>query len=237
MSNTSVSNQMVDGLAYCEQIYWEQGNIPTAEKLAEVVGVQVQTARNWFTDDRFREALLKRGVNLKAFEEGSNVLTFEQLNVANMYFNLHDKRSIREKLEELGVTSQQFHAWMRDPKFSSYLTKRAEKMFAGADAAAYRSIISAVENGDMNATKLMLEIKGIYSPKLDVNVNLDMIVVRFVEIVQKHVKDPATLAAIASDIEAIEGIGNSRAELPPVIETTAAEVAAAKDEHAPGFQV
>jgi hypothetical protein len=61
-----------------------------------------------------------------------------------------------------------------------------------------------------------------------------MIVVRFVEIVQKHVKDPAILAGIASDLESIEGIGTQRVELPPAIE---AKVVSSPEPHGPGFHV
>lgn len=212
----AVSEQAVRGLAYIEQVFWETQSIPSQEKISDVIGVSSATVSKWFKDEGFRNALIKRGVVLH--EEGAEqVLTFQQLDAIARVMNVMDKASMREKLEEAGVTTQQWNGWMRDAKFSAYLKKRAEVQFAGADTTAYMSILKQMENGSLPATQLFLEMRGIYNPKIQVEVNVDVVLTRVVEIISKHVTDPTTLALIANEIEGIDGVRSvGSPELPPV---------------------
>lgn len=220
----AISEGMVESLAYCEQVFWETGHIPSVEKIADVVGVTVPTVKRWFSEEAFRSALQKRGVTLSVDDEAAKVLTFQQLDIVNKMMNTMDKTSMREKLEDVGITSQQLNQWMRDPNFSGYIRKRAEAQFAGADASAYMSILKGMESGDLNATKLFLEMRGIYNPKVTLEVNVDAVIVRIIEIIARNVKDPATLAVIADEIEQIEGVARPAApemmQALPVAEVT-----------------
>lgn len=221
-SSVKLSESQVNGIAYIEQTWWTTGAIPTQEKVAETLGVTVNTVKKWFSDEDFRNALITRGVSLDT-ERDSALLTILQLTVANAILNFHDKRSLREKLSECGVNTQQYHAWMRTPAFRKYVENRAKEMFQSSDHLAYAALVDSVESKDQQALKLYFEMRGIYNPRVQVDVNVDMVLTRVVEIVAKHVKDPAILEAIARDIEYIDQPPPLQ-ELPQAVDANSTEL-------------
>lgn len=204
----ALTMQAVEALTYIEQVYYECGEIPTAEKIAEVTRINVVTIKAYWEDPDFRKAVLARGIVANATTD-TQALTYPQLMFANMMMNPSDKRSVREKvkdpsLEGFGITVQQANGWMRSGFFQDHLRKRALALFGGAEASAYKGFVSAVESGDMNAIKMFFEMKNIYNPRVQVDFNISSVVVRIIEIVSNHVKDPGTLQAIANDIDGLE---------------------------------
>ena len=193
-------------LAYIEQIYWELGRVPSKEMVIEgldplslpATRARVERAYN---KPRFQVALEKRGMEFKA---DSKLLTPAQLLLVNMLLNVEDKKSLRQKLELLQISTAKYQAWLRDPVFHNYLTKRTEQLFENSDHEAYRSLVQAVMTGDVSAMKLFFEMRGIYSPRLDITVNIETVIYRLVEIVGKHVKDPVLLREIADEVEQLE---------------------------------
>jgi putative insertion element HTH domain-containing protein len=197
-----LSEQQVRAVAFIEQTFWEHGGLPTNEQIAERTGVQLGTITRYWQQPHFREALLKRGIDLST-DASRGILTIDQLNAANVMLNLMDKRSQREKLDSIGVNSQQYNAWLRQAAFQNYLRRRAEELFKASDSDAYLSLIDVVKGGDTNAIKLFFEMRGVYTPRAQLDVNIDMIMVRIVEIIAKHVQDPDIRARIADDIETL----------------------------------
>lgn len=198
---SQLSEQQIAALSYIEQMYWTRRQLPSNEKLADVTGVRTSTVMSWWNNDSFRTALKFRGVPLTNQPEEDQALTVEQLALANALLNLADKRSVREKLKELNIKSNQYTSWLQQPAFRDYLKKRSEDLFGAHHHTFYSSIIQAMEGGDLQATKLYGEVTGLYNPKLDVNVNVNVIVSRVLEIITKHVRDPEVLARIADDVE------------------------------------
>jgi Helix-turn-helix of insertion element transposase len=202
----SLTDSELSILAYVEQIYWETGRIPTKEMVVEgldpfgLKGAKNKVAQAW-NKPRFQSALEKRGLN---FQSDSKLLTPTQLLLVNMLLNVEDKKSLRQKLETLGINMAKYQTWLRDPAFHSYLTMRTEQLFENSDHDAYKSMIQAVMRGDTQAMKLFFEMRGIWSPKLEINVNIESVIYRVVEVVGKHVKDPLILNAIADEVEQLE---------------------------------
>lgn len=224
MATQAISESMVNCAQYVEQVWWEMGRIPTDEKISEVVKINIQTVRKYWKDERFRKALQTRGVTLQLEEDDLPILSMQQMNVVAILLNTFDRRSMREKLEAVQVTPQQLAAWMRDSRFASHYRKRAEKQFAEADATAYMSVIKGMEDGDLKATQLFLEMRGLYSPKVQMDVNVDNVLVRVIEAVTKHVKDPAILALIADELDAIPGVSMRAPQVAEAIEASSIEV-------------
>jgi hypothetical protein len=214
---------MVTGLTYIEQIYWLEGAIPSHEKIADVVGVKPDTVKKWFAKKDFVTVLRGKGLPMPQ-EEVSGVLSPSQLMLVNMLLNLSDRRSDREKLEAAGVTPQQYAMWRRDNNFLAYLHKRAEQQFGDASDEASQGLLKNVKAGDLSAIKFYYEVTGRYNPRLQVDVNVDSVMNRVVEIIQKHVRDPQVLMAIADDLEDLAN-GKPRDTPEPVVkqvvETTA----------------
>ncbi len=73
-----------------------------------------------------------------------------------------------------------------------------------------------MKNGNINALKFYWEITGrSQSPEL---VNVKMMMMKVIEAVQKHVKDPAVLAAIGEEIQQAQraSVAIPPAEIPSV---------------------
>lgn len=201
-------------LSYVEQAFWETGYVPTHEAVANALGVSVGSVGGTWRKPQFRQALIARGIDLKP-EQNDKILDPKQVMLANLLLNSHDKRSVREKLEILDVSSQQYHAWMRQDAFQGYLRKRAEEMFKAADPDAYMGLVKAVGNGDVNALKLFFEMRGIYNPRVQVDVNLEAVVVKIVEVVSQFV-EPSVMAQISERLEGVLGGGDTNVTALPV---------------------
>jgi hypothetical protein len=203
-----LSESQVAFVSFIEQMFWTTNQIPTDEKCSEAVGVTLTTIKNYWQSSLVREHLVARGVNLSANNDG--LLTAQQLMLANMLLNIHDKKSIREKLQECNVTPQKYQGWLNDPKFSGYLRTRAESLFAANDFQAYQALSDLANSGDGTGLKLFFEMRGIYNPRVKVDVNLEIVLTKIVEVIQRHVKDPVILAAIGEDLQNLDEVGGGQ---------------------------
>jgi hypothetical protein len=205
----SLTSHEVRILSYCEQVYWESGLLPTPEKVSEDLGYTTATCRKAYQSEVFRNQLAARGIDPTSLVQvgtvvkESKALSPQQIVCANLMLNLHDKRSEREKLALIGVSSQQYHAWLRQPQFQEFLRKRGEALFSSSDYKAYKSLVRNVEAGDNKSLELFFRMRGIYKPQLDVNLNVDAVLTRVIEVISTHVKDPKILTAIANEIDSI----------------------------------
>lgn len=190
-------------VTYLDQRFWETGALPTNEKAADELYLPLNKIKKYWKNPLFRQALLARGIDLTP-DVSSELLTPQQVVLANMLLNLSDKRSEREKCKNVNVTPQQLSVWLRQASFANYMRTRAEKLFENSDYAAYSAIIDLVKDKDLNAAKFFFEMRGIYNPKVTVQVDVRNVLLKVVEIVSTHVRDPATLKAIASDMEQLQ---------------------------------
>lgn len=217
----TLSSQQIDFVSFVEQRFWETGSVPTVEKISEELRISATTIKKYWEDSDIRSILVGRGVSLLD-NNTQDLLTAQQLYLANLLMNLHDKRTVREKCEEAGVTTQKYNAWMRTNSFQGYMRRRAEALFASADSDAYVSMVNAMRSGDQRAVQLYFEMRGIYNPKVQVDVNVNMVLSKVVEIIQLRVKDPEILMQIAADFEQLE-TGEMKAieaASQPVVEAT-----------------
>lgn len=201
-SSITISSEQIDVICAYEQVFWQTGSLPTEEKVSELTGVNKETIRKYWKSEEFRTLIQKRGIPLDSGRSEA-LLTFEQLNLANMLLNMHDNRSVREKLESCGVSSQQYHAWLRQQAFKGYLAQRGKALFEANDHEAYSALLGVVRGGDVSALKLFFEMRGIYNPRVQIDVNVELVMVQVVEIIARHVHDPQILQGIANDLELI----------------------------------
>jgi len=196
--------QQAEMVALIEQLFWQHGKLPTNDYIAEKLRLTPSTVAKYWNDDTVRASLIKRCIDLRP-EQSKDLLTAPQLLLVNMLLNQHDKRSVRQKLEECGVSSQQYHAWLRQASFVGYINQRAEQLFGASDHEAYMALLDTVRGGDVQGIKLFMEMRGKYTPRAEVQMNMEMILSKVVEIIAIHVKDPNVLNAIAYDIEGLAG--------------------------------
>lgn len=187
-----------------EQMYWELGLLPAYEMIAAKCGERTDYVKGVIEKNgAARKQLTAIGIDLDA-DSSSQLLNKDQLLAANVILNAHDTRSLREKLDLLGISSQKWHAWLRQPAFSQYMAKRAEALFDANDHAAYSALNKAVEEGGLDAVKFHFEMRGKYKQSLDININVEEVLVHVVEIIAKHVNDKDVIIAIAEDIKKLD---------------------------------
>jgi hypothetical protein len=197
-------------LSFVEQTFWATGELPTPEAVAESCNNNVRTVRQAFANETFRNQIAQRGmdpdelITVGTLVKGkASVLSAKQILCANMMLNLHDKRSEREKLQVLDISSQQYHAWLRQPQFVEFLRKRGEALFSASDFKAYKALVNNVAAGDNKSLELFFRMRGIYNPTVNINLNIEAVLTRVIEVIATHVKDPHIIQAIANDIDVI----------------------------------
>lgn len=184
------------------QVYYEEGGLATPDKLYDRFQgkYSMETIVERYQDPEFRDKVEKWGI---VEQDGSNLLEPVQLMVANMELNFFDKRSIRTFLEPLGITTNQYAAWRRNPAYINYIRSRMEKMWDNVESESKKTLMNAIMSGDVKAATIALEMMGKYSKNVNMNVNVQQVLNRVVEIVIAHVEDPEVVEAIATDLEAL----------------------------------
>lgn len=207
-------------LLYMEQYYWRRGGLPTFKQM-ELEGVEIDELfylESW-NNKRFIDGLRARGIpehlliteaaTDKAFN--GKVLTEQQMTVANVLMDTLDKRSRIKKLTELGVSTQEYSSWLKDPVYRNYCLERAEALLHENQSTVHMALIERATQGDLGAIKYFNALTNRYAEKasaaVEVNVNNygNDTVIQIVEIIQTHVKDPEVLKLIADDILALQG--------------------------------
>ena len=134
-------------------------------------------------------------------------LTPIQLVVANSLLDLEDTRSVKKKLQDVGCTTTQYNAWMRNDDFRHYLQARAEQLL-GSDLKheALLALADRVKSGDMKAIEYYNEMTGRYVRQTQSNSSgpdVSLIVTRIIEIIVDEVEDQITVARIANRLKGL----------------------------------
>lgn len=213
---------------YVEQYYYRYGVICTFANLEADIGPDVCTKEEWeatWQSELAQQALRARGLpehllthlsaapGTKPDPFAGKTLTEQQLAVANVMLDILDTRSRIKKLTEMGISTQTYNMWLRDPVYRQYCMDRAETMLVENQPVAHMSLINRVTQGDLGAVKYFNALTGRYREAsqahsiANANVTVNQFgtpqLIAIVEIIQRHVKDPATLEAIGGEILAL----------------------------------
>lgn len=193
---------------YTEQYYWRTSSMPTYNP--DTCPKELWD-KSW-ADAKFLDALAARGIpeHLLRPDTGDatfHVLTEQQMAVANVLLDVLDSRSRIKKLTEMGISTQQYNLWLRDPVYRQYCLDRAESLLIENQPVAHMSLINRVAQGDLGAVKYFNAMTGRYREreKAAVEINTTNVfggdqLIAIIEIIQRHVKDPATLELIGQEI-------------------------------------
>lgn len=185
----------------------------TDERLRDEYGYTAAELRSYYSDDRIKEALAERGINVSQIrpEEGTKhaKLSPIQLIVANRLLDLTDNRSDKKKLQDSGVTTLQYSAWLSDPEFTDYMRQRAESLLGSSQHEILLALMDKVKSRDTSAIKLALEVTGRYVSQTSSNGSsasqhdISSIITRVVEIIIDEVEDQSTALRIAERIQGL----------------------------------
>ena len=73
-------------------------------------------------------------------------------------------KTITALCQDIGISRTTFYNWQRDPMFMGYVEYLVESYTTSAIPEAWKQIVKKVEQGNMEAIKLLLEVKGKFKP-------------------------------------------------------------------------
>lgn len=180
-----------------EQCYFIDGGVPSSDRIAEITGLSKTFIEKSLRDSLVVESLTMRGISVG---QNSELLSAEQLAALAVFFDTKDGRSLKKKLADIGVTTQRWDAWKKDPTFSAHMRERAERALLSNLAETEVALMDSAHRGDISAIKLHLELAGRWSSKTVGELNIEFLLMKILEAVQKHVKDPEAIENIANEL-------------------------------------
>ncbi len=220
------------------QHYMLNTSLPTVEAAEEDYGFTAEEFTSLLAKHHIIEALEQFGVNLggyKRLEDGTVRPTWQhkslsalQLLTANQLLDLQDTRSHRKKLQELGVHTRTYNAWLRDPVFSSYLRDRAEAMLGDRQHDVHLALIDQATSGNIKAIEYFNELVGRYIKQPERvltqsanNFDATAFIVRVIEVLTDEISDPQEAQRIAERLREIASQQSIAQGLAPVGTITA----------------
>lgn len=187
---------------YYELNWTLKSYVPTVEEVTEHLRIERphlrQTSVNYYlTRQPVIKALEQRGIPFR--QHTREELTDQQVSAAITVMNFADTRSNEDKLDELGILPATYYAWLNDPAFKNLVDSLADRNLTNIRPTAVAEFTKKINKGDWNAVKFWLETTGELTSKEAPQ--SEHLLRAIVEIIQKHVKDPETIIAIAQDIK------------------------------------
>lgn len=197
----------LDVVLMIEKHHSTTGTIPGDADIIDHVKVSYTALAHLKANPLFKASLESRGivVNYDLDSELKNVtkLTPRQMAAASVMMNLVDRRSNEKKLRDIGVSTEEWTNWLQDVHFAEYLRERSEVMIANSTHEAHLGLMRGVAQGNTASIKLYYELTGRYNPNEENQVNIRLVIGRVLEAIQKHVRNPETLNAIAVEMSQI----------------------------------
>lgn len=191
-------------LSWIEHFYHENNEFPSTKAILKAWPKTFPTLHQlhvFLDSPHIQTALYNRGLTSSPTNPNS-ALTEKQLAAILSLSNTADKRSRQTKLKELGVTTTQWNAWVKQKRFKEFFNKQLSADFENSVDRAFTGLLSSVDRGDTKAVQLYLEMTGRQPTENERNYKLA--ISRLIESITRHVKDPEIIKQIAKDFELIE---------------------------------
>lgn len=219
----------LDFLMMC-QMYYDIYHVLIPEEVAvKRYGITAEIYQNTLALPQIQTALVANKI-IKDPEDKAevllpreDVLTPMELVVANTMLDLLDTRSDKKKLQDLGMSTQDYQRLLRKPAFYKYCQEKADTLLQVGQHEASLALMDRVRQGDLKSIQYLHEYTGKFTPaskqsSTTVNVNqsssdLQWIVTHLIEIIVEEVEDAPTAARIGDRIKTLIGASRMAAEL------------------------
>lgn len=182
------------------ELQWHlRHHVPTVAEVATQLGLTHTEINYFLTRKPVIKALDSRGIPWKQHSQSD--LTSTQVAAAVTIMNFADVRTNEAKLDQLGILPAQYYAWLNDPQFKNLVDNLADQNLQNIRPAAIGEFTKKINAGDWNAVKFWLETTGALQDKEQPQ--SEQLLKMIVEIIQRHVKDPTIIVAIAQDIKLV----------------------------------
>jgi len=197
-----LTGDQLDIVNYCEEYWLRRKTFPTLGELERTFPDEDMPAL--MVNGTFIFAMHARGVVMHVELKGKpSQFTASQIAAATKFLDVHDRRTLQTKLKEVGCTTTQWNAWMRDKQFKEFVLQSASDSFEDTIAEAQNGLRTAIANGETQAIKFYYELTGRYNSGEGNTQNLKLVVAQIIESIQRRVKDPEVLADLSNDFDAI----------------------------------
>lgn len=186
---------------FCEIEWFGKGSLPTPETLCDKFKLTPHALNKVLNKELVVKSFEGRGMPIVEGRE----LPVEQITAINEILNTTDTRSQKKKLQDLGISAQQWNGWKQNVAFKAYYKKRVEQIFGDALPDVHMALMDRAVNGDLGALKFYYEITGHYTGDGKA-VDMKMILEQVFKIISMHVKDSHQLSAIAGDLLKLAGV-------------------------------
>lgn len=189
-------------LTYLEQHWNEYGNLPTGQKLVDLnICRDLETYETLINSDYIVNALNVLGIQT---DPALQMLTPQQLAACQVMFDFHDGRSDIKKLRDLGISSQTWANWLRDPNFQSYLRTKTGNLLEDNLHEIDKALFLKARSGNVEAIRMANGVLGrhqaIEAPKIG-PVDAHIFLMKLFEVLQVHlINQPDLLKAIGQSI-------------------------------------
>lgn len=184
------------------EIQWHlRSYVPTIEELSRVLNVKQIEINAMLIRPPVVKALDARGIKWRQHTQED--LTATQVAAAVTMMNFADTRSNSVKLDELGIVPETYYAWLNDPQFKNLVDSLANRNLVNIRPTAIGELTKKINGGDWQAVKYYLDVTGEFIG--NETPQSEHLIVMLIEIIQRHVKDPEVIAAIAQDIKLASG--------------------------------
>lgn len=226
----------LDVVNYIEKVHSTTGTVPSDNAIIDYVNENNKVFINSSELARlkinplFKASMEVRGivVNYSPDAELNDVteLTPRQLAAAAVMMNISDRRSDEKKLRDIGVSTEEWTNWLQNITFSEYLRDRSEVLVNNSIHDAHIGLLRGVKQGNTASIQLYYKLTGRYDPDAESNVNVRLVIGRVLEAIQKHIRDPQTLNALAVEMSqiAIESGSSPVAKSNTIIGSTRKEI-------------
>lgn len=189
------------------EIHWNEfGNLPSGEKLvARGIVSSVEEFTDLMKDEWVIKALDALGISV---DPDLQILTPKQLAAVQIMFDFHDGRSDIKKLRDLGINSQTWDNWLRDPVFQKYVQTKIGNLYEDNTHEVDRALFLKARTGNVEAIRLYNAITGRHqveeTPKIG-QIEAHVFIMRLFEVLQMSlIEQPDKLREIGQAIMTIQ---------------------------------
>lgn len=100
------------------------------------------------------------------------VIKGKKRKVAEALVDPEDERSVTQLCKDFKISRTTFYNWQKESEFMSYIEYLVESFTTSIIPKAWKQIAKKIEKGDMEAIKMLLEIKGKLQRESSVNNNV-----------------------------------------------------------------
>jgi hypothetical protein len=113
------------------------------------------------------------------------------------------KGSLEARLRAAGVSTVEYANWKRNPLFNAHVKRMTVDILSDYEDEINVALVNGALDGKLEHIKFIAELSGKFDPEKKTRMDTQKVVMGILEIIMKHVTNPATLTAISQEILAL----------------------------------